>query len=595
MFKSLVFMSVCLLLVILLALGTRYLAPEEIVMSDLTTNHPVGLSASLDGIIEMEEVSVTASRHSVQKVDYLPVVKPADPVKHYSERFHRNQAGMARIGKPVYPLVAEGYVSNTRENYIGYQRNGVRLVADKPVSTFSIDVDTGAYSNLRRFLNMGSLPAPDVIRVEEMINYFDYHYPIPASGEAPFAIATELSPSPWNDNKQLLRIGLKGYEVSKRLPANLVFLIDVSGSMNQPNKLPLVQSSINLLVNQLAADDLVSIVTYAGQASVALEPTNMKDALLIRRAIENLSAGGSTYGEGGLREAYRLARSNFREGGINRVILATDGDFNVGTDTVQGMKTFIERQRHSGIGLTALGYGMGNYNDAMLEQLADAGNGNHAYIDTLSEAQRVLVKQLTSTLQTIASDVKIQVEFNPAVVAEYRLVGYENRMLAREDFNNDKVDAGEIGAGHTVTALYEVTLVGSPAVTIDPLRYDNSQAPAQSLVTGSLELASFVKNRGDELALLKLRYKNPGEQKSHLFSQIVMLDDRQEEASDDTRFAAAVAGFGQLLRGGKYIDSNFQQILIQAQESAGNNASRLEFVSLVELAMAIQLPQLSSY
>ncbi len=364
--------------------------------------------------------------------------------------------------------------------------------------------------------------------------------------------------------------------------------------MNQRNKLPLVQASLNLLVNQLDADDIVSIVAYAGQSSVVLEPTSMKDASLIRQAIENLSAGGSTYGEGGLREAYRLARSSYREGGINRVILATDGDFNVGMDTVGGMKSFIEKQRHTGIGLTALGYGMGNYNDAMLEQLADSGNGNHAYIDTLSEARRVLVKQLTSTLQTIASDVKIQVEFNPAVVAEYRLVGYENRLLEREDFNNDKVDAGEIGAGHSVTALYEVTLVGSPAVAMDPLRYDKSETRDPSISPGSVAAGSDSKKWGDELALLKLRYKIPGEQRSHLLSQVVMLDDRQEEASQDTRFAAAVAGFGQLLQGGKYIDSDFQQILTQAQNAAGNDVSRLEFVSLVQLAMAIQAPQFSA-
>jgi len=340
MFKSLVFMSVCLLLVILLSIGTRHLGPEQTVMRPLPPDYSPGLTTRQDGMVELEEVIVSASSHPVQTVDYRPASKLAGQVKHRRIEPGVNRVLMNRSSSPARQIGVSDPVFGLwedREKYIGYKRNDIHLAADEPVSTFSIDVDTGAYSNLRRFLNMGSLPAQDVIRVEELINYFDYHYPAPTSDEVPFAIATELSLSPWNSQKQLLRIGLKGYEVSNRLPANLVFLIDVSGSMNQRNKLPLVQASLNLLVNQLDADDIVSIVAYAGQSSVVLEPTSMKDASLIRQAIENLSAGGSTYGEGGLREAYRLARSSYREGGINRVILATDGDFNVGMDTVGGM------------------------------------------------------------------------------------------------------------------------------------------------------------------------------------------------------------------------------------------------------------------
>ena len=348
------------------------------------------------------------------------------------------------------------------ERYQHVDDNPVHLVADQPISTFSIDVDTGAYANVRRFLNAGQLPPQDAVRVEEMLNYFDYRYAPPASRDVPFRVATEVAPAPWNPQALLMKIGIKGFEVAaaERPPANLVFLIDVSGSMQSPDKLPLLKNAFRLLTDQLTARDRVSMVVYAGSSGVVLEPTAGDQKHKIREAIDRLEAGGSTNGAEGIERAYQLAHDAQIKGGINRVVLATDGDFNVGVVNFEALVDMAERQRAGGVALTTLGFGTGNYNDQLLEQLADAGNGNYAYVDTLSEARKVLVTELSSTLFTIAKDVKIQVEFNPAAVLEYRLIGYENRMLAREDFNNDKVDAGEIGAGHRITALYEVVPVG---------------------------------------------------------------------------------------------------------------------------------------
>lgn len=463
------------------------------------------------------------------------------------------------------------------ERYENYQGNGVCLVSEEPVSTFSIDVDTGSYSNVRRFLNHGQMPPADAVRVEEMINYFSYGYDTPADPEQPFNVTTEVAPSPFNAGRHLLMVGLKGYEVSERLPANFVFLIDVSGSMQAPSKLGLVKSSLRMLTRHLGADDRIGIVTYAGNAGVVLEPVAGDKKPEIEAAIDELAAGGSTYGQGGLIEAYRLARNNFTEGNINRVILLTDGDFNVGISSVEALKDFISQQRDSGIGLTALGFGMGNYNDTMLEQLADVGNGNYAYIDNLNEAKRVLVDQASSTFQTIASDVKIQVEFNPRVVAEYRLVGYENRLLAREDFNNDRVDAGEIGAGHTVTAIYEIGLVGSEGLAIDPLRYSDDTA--------------IDKYRDDELAFVKLRYKRPGEQTSKRISVPVNSKEMKAEPGQELAFAAAVAGFGQLLAQDEHATMSYGDVHRLAAQSAGSiDPSRIEFINLVALAMELAAP-----
>lgn len=471
------------------------------------------------------------------------------------------------------------------EKYQRYNQNPIRRVAEEPVSTFSIDVDTGAYSNMRRYLNLGQLPPADAIRVEELINYFSYDYPQPQSAEIPFSIYTELAPSPWNRKKYLLHIGLQGYDVAKDSlpPVNLVFLIDVSGSMQAPNKLELVKASLKLLARQLSSDDSIAIVTYAGSAGIVLEPVAGSEQTKIFDALERLSAAGSTWGAGGIVEAYKLARSSFIENGINRVILATDGDFNVGIADVAELKKRIKQERKSGIGLTTLGFGMGNYNDVMLEQLADVGNGNYAYIDNLNEARKVLVEEVSSTLNTIASDVKIQIEFNPDVVSEYRLIGYENRLLKREDFNNDKVDAGEIGAGHSVTALYEIALKDSGGEAIDPLRYRKEAAPGKP-------------NTHNEIAFLKLRYKKPGETDSQLVSKALLLTDINpsiDSSSINFKYAASVSGFGQMLQGSEYLsDWNYAKVIALAKQGRGADESgyRAEFVKLVELAQALLPP-----
>jgi len=474
-----------------------------------------------------------------------------------------------------------------RENYAHLDGNPVQLASEHPVSTFSIDVDTGSYANVRRFLNDGALPPEDAVRVEELINYFGYDYPLPASRDQPFSVTTILAPAPWNPDRVLLQVGLKGYEVpaERRAAANLVFLVDVSGSMQDPAKLPLLKNAFRLLTAQLKAPDRVALVVYAGAAGAVLEPTPGNEQAKIRAALDRLEAGGSTNGAGGIRLAYDLARQSYIKGGINRIVLATDGDFNVGTTDFDALVDIVERERDGGVSLTTLGFGTGNYNDELLERLADAGNGNHAYIDTLNEGRKVLVEQLSGTLQTIAKDVKVQVEFNPAAVAEYRLIGYENRVLRREDFNNDRIDAGEIGAGHTVTALYELTLTGSPARLVDPLRYGTAtQAPPKA--------------KAAELAHVRLRYKAPDGDKSRLIelpvgrADIRALADLPAGQSRDLRFAAAVAAFGQKLRGGEYLGAfGYDAIAQLAAGARGDdpNGYRSEFVALVKLAGSLNL------
>ena len=464
------------------------------------------------------------------------------------------------------------------ERYQLLDDNPVHLAVEQPVSTFSIDVDTGAYANVRRFLNQGRMPPQDAVRVEELINYFDYEYAAPATRDTPFKVSTELSQAPWNQDALLLQVGIKGFDVAAtdRPPANLVFLIDISGSMQSPDKLPLLKNAFRLLADQLTARDRVSMVVYAGSSGVVLEPTPGDQKHKIREAIERLEAGGSTNGADGIQRAYQLAHQGHIEGGINRVVLATDGDFNVGIVNFEDLLGLAERERSTGVSLTTLGFGTGNYNDQLLERLADAGNGNYAYVDTLSEARKVLVSELSATLFTIAKDVKIQIEFNPAEVLEYRLIGYENRMLAREDFNNDKVDAGEIGAGHRVTALYEIVPVGGKG-RVEPLRYGAS-SPA-------------LRQNG-ELAHLRLRYKRPDADASELLQypvlkrSLVALD----ESSADFRFAASVAAFGQMLRGGKYtshFDYEDVQKLAKSGLSTDAEGYRREFVSLVKLAQVL--------
>jgi Ca-activated chloride channel family protein len=467
-----------------------------------------------------------------------------------------------------------------RENYGHFDDNPVKRVAEAPVSTFSIDVDTGSYSNVRRFLNQGRLPVKDAVRVEEMLNYFSYDYPLPRDKTRPFSVTTEIAPTPWNKDSHLLRIGLKGYDIApdKLPPANLVFLVDVSGSMFSPDKLPLLKSGLKLLVQKLRAQDRVSLVVYAGNTGVILEPTPGDQKGKILAALEGLTAGGSTNGGAGIKLAYAMAEQGFIKNGINRVLLATDGDFNVGTVSFEALKNLVEEKRKTGVSLTTLGFGTGNYNDRLMEQLADVGNGNYAYIDNLNEANKVLVNEMSSTLETIAKDVKIQIEFNPAVVAEYRLIGYENRALKREDFNNDKIDAGDIGAGHTVTALYEITLVGSKGQSVDPLRY-GAEKPAAG--------------NKDELAWLRLRYKLPDSDTSKLIEQPIRTAEIKDAArtTADFRFAAAVAAFGQSLRGGQYTGTlGYDDILRLAQDARGKDSFgyRGEFVSLVNLAKSLE-------
>ncbi len=467
-----------------------------------------------------------------------------------------------------------------RENYAHFDDNPVKRATEQPVSTFSIDVDTGAYANVRRFLSQGSLPVQDAVRVEEMINYFSYDYPLPKDKTRPFSVTTEIAPTPWNKDSVLLRVGLKGYDIAveKLPPANLVFLVDVSGSMMSADKLPLLKSGLKLLVQNLRAQDRVSLVVYAGNTGVVLEPTPGDQKGRILAALEGLTAGGSTNGGAGIKLAYAMAEQGYIKNGINRVRLATDGDFNVGTVSFEALKNLVEDKRKTGVSLTTLGFGTGNYNDRLMEQLADAGNGNYAYIDTLNEANKVLVNEMSSTLQTIAKDVKIQIEFNPAVVAEYRLIGYENRALKREDFNNDKIDAGDIGAGHTVTALYEIVLSGGKGARIEPLRYGK-----ESVAAGNK----------DEIALLRLRYKLPDSDNSLLIEQPLKTADVQREAgkaSADFRFGAAVAAFGQLLRGGKYTgDFGYDDVAKLAQGARGQDGFgyRGEFLTLVNLAKSL--------
>jgi Ca-activated chloride channel family protein len=484
------------------------------------------------------------------------------------------------MNTPGFRLPAEPL---DRETYEHPDLNPVRLVSEHPVSTFSIDVDTGAYANVRRFLNQGRLPPEDAVRIEEMINYFDYGYPATANSGTPFSVSTEIAPAPWNGDALLLQIGIKGYEVpsGSRPPANLVFLVDVSGSMQSPDKLPLLKNAFRLMTGRLGGNDRVAIVVYAGASGLVLESTPGDRKAQILGAFERMRAGGSTNGGAGIRLAYRVAADNFIDEGINRVILATDGDFNVGTVSHESLVDLVERNREAGIALTTLGFGQGNYDDHLLEQLADHGNGNYAYIDTLNEARKVLVEEIDSTLQVIAKDVKIQIEFNPAVVAEYRLIGYENRMLRREDFNNDRIDAGEIGSGHTVTALYELRLVGSGTGLIDPLRYGAATRE---------ELAPS----GDELGFLRLRYKAPGADRSALIESPVMRADirRGADTSEDFRFAAAVAAFGQALKGGHYLgtfDLGDVNELARGARGEDRYGYRGEFVSLVALAAAIEV------
>jgi Ca-activated chloride channel family protein len=480
------------------------------------------------------------------------------------------------------PLPQPGYHDQGRDNFETIETNPQKVTAEEPVSTFSIDVDTSSYSFMRASLANGVLPQDDAVRVEEFVNYFPYDYPGPDSAEQPFRASVTVMPTPWNEATKLVHIGIKGFDIAPaaRPHANLVFLIDTSGSMDEPNKLPLLINSLKLLVDSLSADDTVSIVVYAGSAGTVLEPTKASEKARIVSALENLMAGGSTAGAEGIRQAYQLAKQSFDANGVNRVILATDGDFNVGITDIDELQSFVEREREDGIFLSVLGFGVGNYNDALMQALAQNGNGAAAYVDTLSEARKVLVEESTSTLFPIAKDVKIQVEFNPATVSEYRLIGYETRLLNREDFNNDQVDAGEIGSGHTVTALYEITPVGSGAELVDSLRYGQSAAPAAG---GAAD---------NEYGFLKIRYKLPESDTSQLIETpispaVEISATGGGTIAHEARFAASVAAFGQLLRGGRYTgDFSYDDVIKLANANKGDDefGYRAEFVDIVRIA-----------
>ncbi len=475
------------------------------------------------------------------------------------------------------PMPQPTYHDEGRDKFEDFKVSPVKITKEEPVSTFSIDVDTASYSFVRGQLNNGVLPQKDAVRVEEMINYFDYNYPLPETKEQPFKPSITVLDSPWSKDKKLVHIGIKGYDIepATRPRSNLVFLLDTSGSMDEPNKLPLVKNSLKMLLDGMNEKDKISIVVYAGAAGTVLEPTPASEKAKIMAAIDNLSAGGSTAGAEGINLAYQLAEQNFDKEGVNRVILATDGDFNVGITNPDELQDFVERKRETGIFLSVFGFGSGNYNDALMQTLAQNGNGAAAYIDNLNEARKVLVEEASSTLFPIAKDVKIQVEWNPALVSEYRLIGYETRALNREDFNNDKVDAGDIGAGHAVTAIYEITPAGSENRSVDELRYGAAKpaAPAQ-------DAANF----SGELGFLKLRYKLPAESESKLITAPINAGAKSD--SIDANWAVAVAGYAQLLKGDPNIGTfTYDDVIKLAQANKGDDpfGIRAEFINLVRL------------
>lgn len=497
----------------------------------------------------------------------------------------QEQAGQRTAADSAY-LQADAVPELNRESYNALTENRFLTVANSPLSTFSIDVDTASYANVRRFINTGSLPPTGAVRLEEMLNYFPYTYPKP-QGKAPLALSAELGPSPFHKGYQLMRLGLNSRDIPKEqlAPSNLVFLIDVSGSMQAPNKLPLLQQSLDLLVQQLDKNDRVAVVVYAGEDRVVLKPTLGNRHSEIMAAINNLQAGGSTHASSGLRTAYKLAHASLIKNGNNRIILASDGDFNVGITSRDELQRLIERERQAGVYLTVLGFGMGNYHDDTMEILANKGNGNYAYINNLLEAKKVLVKELTGTLFTLAKDVKIQVEFNPAMVGAYRLLGYENRLLAAEDFRDDSKDAGEIGPGHRVTALYELIPAGHKDVPdLEARRYQ--QSGGSRATNAAME----------ELLNVQLRYKEPAGHQSALISLPVRADRAQnvdvtDQMSEDFRFAAAVAGFAMLLTDSEHLgDFTWERCLQLARAGRGADPEgyRAEFYRLVEAAQLIK-------
>lgn len=571
--------------------------------ADLTGNYTIRIANERASLM----ISAPGFDRQVVRVNGRPVVNivlkaslvaVADSTKDYEMAVSAYGVGAAQKKAMVGSYLRS---VNTGENYkyfekrdelVDYQREGYDKISenrflkvtDNPLSTFSIDVDAASYSNIRRFLNNGQLPPQGAVRIEEMVNYFQYDYPQPKNGE-PFSINTEISDAPWNSQHKLVLIGLQGKKIPvEHLPAsNLTFLIDVSGSMMEEDKLPLVKASLKLLVDQLREQDRISMVVYAGAAGLVLPPTSGASKNKIKEAIDKLEAGGSTAGGEGIRLAYTTAKQNFVKGGNNRVILCTDGDFNVGESSDDAMERLIENERRSGVFLSVLGFGTGNYQDAKMQKLADKGNGNHNYIDGLAEARKVLVNEFGGTLFTIAKDVKLQIEFNPTLVQGYRLIGYENRMMAKEDFNDDKKDAGEMGSGHTVTALYEIVPAGVQSrflSPVDTLKYQSN-----------IDLFSRPVP-GNEMLTVKFRYKEPDGETSKLIEH-PLVDNRNDIsiASNNFRFAAAVAEFGLLLRDSEFKGvATLRNAYYLAQTAKGNDSQgyRAEFLQLVQKAIELQ-------
>lgn len=518
-----------------------------------------------------------AEAEMAARVAASPASSVPSPVgnQHFSGLLKNLEA----VAPQYQDVIQHQYQDEGRDKFKDVEENSIKSVKAEPVSTFSIDVDTASYGFMRRQLNNGVLPQKDAVRIEELINYFDYNYAIPDKNADPFLPTIAVYDAPWKQGNKIIHVGIKGYDLTTKPKSNLVFLIDTSGSMNSADKLPLLVNSFKMMLDNLQPDDTVGIVVYAGSAGTVLEPTKAIDKQKIIAALDQLQAGGSTAGGEGIRQAYALAEQNLLKDGNNRIILASDGDFNVGITNPQELQDFVERKRGEGISLSVLGFGQGNYNDHVMQTLAQNGNGNAAYIDNLNEARKVLVNEANSTLFTIAKDVKIQVEFNPDMVSEYRLIGYETRHLNREDFNNDKVDAGEVGAGATVTAIYEITPNGA-AKMVDDLRYG---------AEGDNRKMAVTKDADGEYAFLKIRSKKPDSDTSTLMTRPITAKDQIgfAEASNDVRFAAAVAGFGQLLKGSKFAGSlTYDQVIDMANNAKGTDefGYRAEFVNLVRLA-----------
>ncbi|MDG6095926.1 VWA domain-containing protein [Alteromonas sp. ZYF713] len=547
----------------------RNMTTKRLGRSALVIAMAVALVNCTSGPSEQELAAERQASKAAEKAEQMKVQRERHVAAEMVMPLMATGSHMAPMPAPAQPQY--------QDDFEQFDANPVKRVTDEPVSTFSADVDTTSYSFVRKQLNRGYLPEKSAVRLEEMVNYFDYDYPFPASAKQPFLPTVVVHDSPWAEHRKLVHIGIQGYELeqNEQPDSNLVILLDVSGSMNAPDKLPLVKQSIKLLLKTLKPTDTIAIVVYAGAAGTVLEPTKVVQAAKIIEALDKLKAGGSTAGGEGLQLAYQLAESNFDEQAVNRIMLATDGDFNVGLSDPEQLTDFVERKRQSGIYLSVIGFGQGNYKDALMQSLAQNGNGIAAYIDTLGEAQKLFVEEATSSLFPIAKDLKIQVEFNPAVVNEYRLLGYETRALKEEDFNNAKVDAGDIGSGHSVTAIYEITLSGQPGSYLDESRYASSDS-------------SEVNDAAAELGYLKIRYKLPGEERSQLLEQSITGTTKVKPViMQEVNFATAVAGFAQLMKDAKYtgqwsLDDAFNLAL--ANKGEDYYGYRGEFTQLIRQA-----------